>query len=369
MKEILKESIKMHYDNKDYTEVVRDAILCLMNEIRKKSDLQDDDGVNLINKAFSEKKPLIKINKMQTENEKNKQKGINDLSKGIVEYFRNPMSHSKQNYSKEIADALLVIIDKVLLEEIMESKSINSIDDWYLEITSDLSPNTERYAKNLVDSIPKLITLLYKNRGKLKEEKLIIVNELIKKINEDNFLEYCSMIESDLYGNSKEEDIIKILTFVSKRVWDNFSNLSKVKIEDMVLEDIKKCNIFLSDESYGYGLVQKYGNIAAGAKHLINFFSNKREIANYVYKKLVDSIDEDYQFDFIIDVFYEILIQETKPKYDIINSINQRLEYANEPIWYSRLKEKLKNTDTNNEWYISFKGTFFISNDEEELPF
>ena len=91
----------MHYENKDYTEVIRDAILCLMNEIRKKSDLQDDDGVDLINKAFSEKKPLIKINKMQTQTEKNKHRGINDLSKGIVEYFRNPMSHAKQNYSKE----------------------------------------------------------------------------------------------------------------------------------------------------------------------------------------------------------------------------------------------------------------------------
>ena len=79
MKEILKESIKMHYDNKDYTEVVRDAILCLMSEIRKKSDLQNSDGVDLINKAFSEKNPIIKINKMQTETEKNKQKVVKKM--------------------------------------------------------------------------------------------------------------------------------------------------------------------------------------------------------------------------------------------------------------------------------------------------
>ena len=67
MKEILAESIKTHYDNKDYTEVVRDALLCLTTEIRKKSDLKDNDGVDLINKAFSEKQPLIKINKLETE--------------------------------------------------------------------------------------------------------------------------------------------------------------------------------------------------------------------------------------------------------------------------------------------------------------
>lgn len=54
MKDMLKDAIKSHYENKDYTEVVRDALLCLTNEIRKKSDLTDNDGVDLINKAFSE---------------------------------------------------------------------------------------------------------------------------------------------------------------------------------------------------------------------------------------------------------------------------------------------------------------------------
>ena len=213
MNEVLKESIKMHYENKDYTEVIRDAILCLMNEIRKKSDLQDDDGVDLINKACSEKKPLIKVNKMQTQTEKNKHRGINDLSKGIVEYFRNPMSHTKQNHSKEIADALLVIIDKVLLEEIMQSKSINSIEDWYLEVTSELCPNTNRYARNLADNIPnnkvyELIVQLYKNRENLKYEKITIINELIKKLSEEEFTEYCSIIENEIFGKSQEEDIV-----------------------------------------------------------------------------------------------------------------------------------------------------------------
>lgn len=39
MKDIITDSVKSHYDNKDYTEVVRDALLCLTTEIRKKSDL------------------------------------------------------------------------------------------------------------------------------------------------------------------------------------------------------------------------------------------------------------------------------------------------------------------------------------------
>jgi len=169
LKEVLQDSIATHYENKDYTEVVRDALLCLMNEIRKKSDLVDNDGIDLINKAFSENNPLIKINKLETTTDKNKHRGIMDLSKGLIEYFRNPMSHSKQEYSKKVADAILVLLDEVVLEEIVGSKSINSIDDWYLEITNEIFPNTERYAKNFTSNEKKVFLTIKKY---LKKEQI-----------------------------------------------------------------------------------------------------------------------------------------------------------------------------------------------------
>jgi len=100
--EEFEKSIEVHYKKEDYTESIRDALLYLCSEIRKKSDLLDNDGVDLINKAFSEKKPLIKINKLETENDKNIHRGICDLSKGLIEYFRNPMSHTKKNYNKDV---------------------------------------------------------------------------------------------------------------------------------------------------------------------------------------------------------------------------------------------------------------------------
>lgn len=376
MKEVLKESIKMHYDNKDYTEVVRDAILCLMNEIRKKSDLQDNDGIDLINKAFSEKNPLIKINKMQTQTELNKHRGLTDLSKGLIEYFRNPMSHAKQSYSKEVADAILILIDKVILEEIMQSKSLNSIEDWYLEITSDLCPNTERYAQSLVDSIPKnkryeLVVQLYKNRKKVKnEKKYTIIAELLNKLDEDEFSEYCSIIESDIFVESKEEDFIDILTYVSKDVWDKFANLSKIKIEDIVLEDITKCEVYYTDNGFDFDMIQENGNIIVSAKHLIKFFSNKKEIVECIYEKLINSRDNEFCFDFLIENFFELIAQEKVPDYDIINCVNYRIRCSSEPIWQSSFKKKLKTLPASNPWYKMFFEAFNAFNTEDDdLPF
>ena len=346
MNERLKDAIKMHYDNKDYTEVVRDAILFLMNEIRAKSDLQDIDGVELINKAFSEKNPYVKINKMQTNTEKNKQKGVMDLSKGLVEYFRNPMSHSKQHYSKEIANAIVTIVDKVLLKEITNGKNINSVEEWYSEITSNLCPTTKRYAEHLVKSIPKnkryeLLVKLYKNKENIKGDKMVIVDELAEKLSEEEFSKYSSIIETDIYGKNSEEDIVEISRFISKEIWQKFSDFGKIKIEEMMLEDIRKCKMYPEYE-YDWYINREYGNIAIALKHLISKFSNQKDIIKCLSEKLLNCMDKKEVFDNWMDSFSCILALEEKPDKVLVKFINNRIEEKDEPSWYSDLKRELE---------------------------
>ena len=374
MKEILKESIKMHYDNKDYTEVVRDAILCLMSEIRKKSDLQNSDGVDLINKAFSEKNPIIKINKMQTETEKNKQKGVMNMSKGLVEYFRNPMSHSKQNYTKKVADAILVIVDEILLEEISQSKSLNSIEELYLEAINDLSPSTSRYAKIFVNSIPnnkeyELLIELFNNRNELKKEKMIIVNELIKKITKEEFDEYCSNIEKELYGQITEDSIINLLKFISDDVWINLSDFCKTEIEELVFEDINNCKIYIDYYTNEDEIKVEKGNIFDNSLHIINNFSNKIDIYKIIYKKMDESKENEEIFDYYIEKYFKLIINYIEPETDMIQYIENRLSYINDPIWKSSMERCLKEVDISNKWkrQLHIFGLNILKDDE--LPF
>ena len=386
MKELLKESIKTHYENEDYTEVVRDALLCLTSEIRKKSDLTDSDGVDLINKAFSEKQPLIKINKLETTTDKNKHRGIMDLSKGLIEYFRNPMSHSKQEYSKKVADAILVLLDEVILEEIVESKSINSIDDWYLEITNELFPNTERYAQNLVSTIPKnkyyeLSVMLYKNRNNIPKLKDKIIDELVNNLSPEEFKDYCDVIEKDLFGNAQINEIISSLKFLSTNIWKKLSNLTKTKIEDMALEDISKLYI---DFEYDCGdyipTEQQNGYILENSKHILENFSNLQDIINILIEKLtIDSNEflQDYLFD---NYFLLIINNSSKVYYDLIDVINARLRYKNKPLWYNTVKRIIRDLTKDNDWYTSLANGFGLEPldkdqlenleiSQEDLPF
>jgi len=388
LKEVLQDSIATHYENKDYTEVVRDALLCLMNEIRKKSDLVDNDGIDLINKAFSENNPLIKINKLETTTDKNKHRGIMDLSKGLIEYFRNPMSHSKQEYSKKVADAILVLLDEVVLEEIVGSKSINSIDDWYLEITNEIFPNTERYAKNLVSNIPKnkyyeLAVMLYKNRTNITKLKDKIINELVNNLSKEEFKAYCEVIEKDLFGKINENDIISSIKFISTNIWNNLSDLTKSKIEDIALEDISNIEITVEiDFGEYYPSGQINGFILENSLHILENFSNLQDIISVIVNKIINS--NEFLQDYLFEKYFDLIVNKSLIIHDnLIAMINERLRYRNNPTWYSKVKTVIEKLPNDNFWYIncahklgiytntsSSDETFEIGTiSEDELPF
>ena len=386
MKESLKESIKAHYENKDYTEVIRDALLCLTSEIRKKSDLIDSDGVDLINKAFSEKQPLIKINKLETTTDKNKHRGIMDLSKGLIEYFRNPMSHSKQEYSKKVADAILVLLDEVILDEIVKSKSINSIDDWYLEITNELFPNTERYAKNLVSTIPnnkyyELSVMLYKNRNNIPKLKDKIIDELVNNLSPEEFKDYCDVIERDLFGNAQINEIISSLKFLSTNIWKKLSNLTITKIEDMALEDITKLYIDFEYDGGDYiPSEQQNGYILENSKHILENFSNLQDIINILIEKLTIDSNEFLQ-DYLFDNYLLLIINNSSEVYhDLIDVIYDKLGYKNKPVWYNKVKKIVRDLPKDNNWYTCLANGFGLESldkdhlenldiSQEDLPF
>lgn len=371
MKDVLSDAVKSHYNNKDYTEVVRDALLCMTTEIRKKSNLTDDDGVDLINKAFSEKNPLIKINKLSNTTEKNKQAGIRDLSKGLIEYFRNPMSHSKQIYSKRIADAILVLLDDIILDEIIDSKSINNTEDWFLEISNELFPNTERYATSLVSTIPEnkrldLSVMLYQNRDKLTKSKDKVINELLKNLKPEEFKEYCEVIEKDLFGKIDENQIISLLKFITEAIWKNFSELTRTKLEDLILENTKTLEIVdYNDFNEGY-IHYENGTILVNCLHILNLFSNKIDIINILFEKYIDC-NETTQI-FITDNYISIMINENVDiREDFINYIIERLKYRNKPYWYDKIRKTIQNLPKDSKWYMRLHTAFNI--DIEEMPF
>jgi len=78
---------------KNYFHAVLEATKGINERIRTISGLVTD-GAELVNTAFSLRKPIIAINFLKTDTEKSEQKGFSNLLIGLLGAIRNPTAHA-----------------------------------------------------------------------------------------------------------------------------------------------------------------------------------------------------------------------------------------------------------------------------------
>lgn len=83
---------KSLFSSGHYAEAIFAAFKAVNNFIKRKTG-QSLDGKDLMAKAFSESKPIIKINKLTTQSERDKQEGFRFLFMGAMIGIRNPKAH------------------------------------------------------------------------------------------------------------------------------------------------------------------------------------------------------------------------------------------------------------------------------------
>lgn len=75
---------------------------------------KEQDGPSLMRTAFKLDNPIIKLNPLITQSEKDEQQGYCDLFTGAMEALRNPMSHSNIEISKEDAIRKLFFVSMLM---------------------------------------------------------------------------------------------------------------------------------------------------------------------------------------------------------------------------------------------------------------
>jgi len=94
---------------KNYFHAVLEATKGINERIRNMSGLVTD-GADLVNTAFSVKKPIIAINSLKTDTEKSEQKGFSNLLIGLFGAIRNPTAHApKITWPMSEQDALDIL--------------------------------------------------------------------------------------------------------------------------------------------------------------------------------------------------------------------------------------------------------------------
>jgi len=89
----IQEHCEGRYYSRQYSDAILTAYKVVLNEIKEVANIHDLDGKPLIEKAFSLSNPIIKLNDLATQSDKDEQLGFMMLFSGAAVGIRNPKAH------------------------------------------------------------------------------------------------------------------------------------------------------------------------------------------------------------------------------------------------------------------------------------
>lgn len=359
-------AIKSNYQSKNYTGAILDSIYYISELIRDKSGLEAD-GVSLVGNAFSGNNPKIRINKLQTETEKNIQKGVCSILTGIYQSIRNPRSHEKYQDSELEADSIILFVN-YLYTIIDDSKAQFTEDEFLKRVFDDNFVESDYYANLIVKEIPSrrkydVLISVFKLRTNGNMKKLrYFFSALINKISEEELNDFYYFVSEEFRIESHEVAIRAAIQLLPIEQWMMISEVARLRIENIVLKSIK-------DGEYDNGI--KNGSLGTWVNDKISYLTLKQEFIEVLYSKLYSFNTRSTKY--VLFYFWNEISRLSGGKFDIrfVEFINASLKAGFRDV-YESLAEVIDLDNQESIWTIEFEVAFkeYVNDaDDDELPF
>jgi uncharacterized protein (TIGR02391 family) len=371
----LYEKIASDYESGNYTSAIKTAILYISEEIRERTNL-DLDGDQLITKAFSINNPLLKINSLETQTEKDEQTGYMLLFQGMYKAIRNPRNHNLIVDKKKEGESLLIVLN-YMLSVIERARPRFDYKDFLALINDRYFVKTNDYANEIAKTLP-------------KEKILDIVMQLcndIAVLNYRNVPYIVKVLKDEMSGKDKEvffnscntvlgriEDFTKLrayIVFLSSD-WKLLNKAVRLRLIEILLGSLNNFDFKWDTTTDENGNYQNYeyldedGDLCTYLKYLPHEYSN--EFSFITIKSIIDKkmrMGEKYakhilqnihyifcdKNDVIYPAFEDLLIELLGNGYECVYSFLE--SETGEPLY--QYSEKLSNAIKS---YIEVKSAF-----------
>lgn len=318
------QSISKAYEAGNYTHAIVDAMHYLTDILREKSGLQLD-GEKLVNRTLGGDPPMLKINKNQTTTEKNEQKGVADLARGLYSAVRNPRSHHQSGQFGDdlvTADAVIGFIN-YLVGVISGAKGQFIIEEFFARVFDPYFVQSDRYVQLLIEEIPEnryLETLIELYRNKLNgDDRNIpyVVEAILSKLSSDQVADFMNIVSEELKITRNNAEIQANLHILPPRLWSRVEEVARLRIENKVLNSISTGSIVRR------GAQNAEGAVGTWAVDFLVHFNSNYQAAQLLTDKLCDS--GEYGQRYVITYFCTILgslITETSLKWRCITALS-----------------------------------------------
>ena len=350
--------IQKNYEAENYTGAILDAIFKLTDTIRNKTGLEGD-GASLIGQAFGGNDPQIKLSKLQTDSEKDIQKGVQEILRGIYSGIRNPRSHDSMTDDKPSADAIIVFIN-YLLRLIDQSKLRFNEEDFLNRVFDRYYVKTKEYSNLLVLDIPKrqraniaIQTILRRDDGDIYALGYFL-EALFAKLESAELSRVYNIISDELRTTTEYSDIRYLVHICPGQFWDKIEPAVRIRTESILFEDFRNGTYDVETERCGTNgslatwiteeHLKHFGNLVKWTRQAISMMeSNNKEIADYVqhyfWRKICEVNKNDITWP--LENYFSKGLDDNNQR--IINQLKNIIEWEEDHPWWKVFKEELEN--------------------------
>ena len=356
-------AIRSTYDVGNYTGAIIAAIQLLSDLIRNKSGL-DADGQTLAGQAFGGANPIIKLSALRTESERDEQKGVEFLLRGIYTGIRNPRSHELKEDTADTANATIAFVNW-LIRLIEGSKSPFDPDDIIERILDEHFVPTEKYASLIASEVPPrirldvLIRLLEKvTFGKARNAR-VFIGASLPLMDEFEQKQFWDAVSGKLMTSNADGEAMTLVRLASDH-WLMCSEISRLRTENRLLKSLRE------------GKIDSEGRVSKGwpgvrIREIEQTFSMKEDLHKVLSKKL-HSYDKE-QRAYIYKYFMDIVVRlEPTPSETTQRSIIYRLKNKDSDTY--RALCFITEVEEAHPWFVVFKEAFSTFEfQDDDIPF
>lgn len=279
----LVDAIGDRLSNGAYTDAVLAGVRFLSDTLRRVSGTEGD-GAQLVGQVLGGAAPLFALNKLQTIAEKDEQKGIEQLIRGIYQGIRNPRSHEQMADTEEFAIKALTLIDLCL---VYLSRKIEEFDvqGFVARIYDVHFVENSEYAQALVAEVPKskiipVFANAFRNRanGDIKKLKYAF-GALYQLMTHEQMTEAAQIVGDDLRNAVDPHEFAEIFRLLKQECWPLLPEDARMRAENVIIE---ACQSGTHDVRSSY---TKDGLGSWGGR-FGRYFSRREELAQILLTKL-----------------------------------------------------------------------------------
>jgi uncharacterized protein (TIGR02391 family) len=281
-------AIATAYEAENYSHAILEATYYLSALLRERAGV-DGDGATLVGQALGGESPKLKLNPMQTESEKNTQKGFEQILRGIYLGIRNPRSHEQTTDDKATADAVIHFLGYVV-GLLSSSKEAFTIDAFVERVFDAEFVESQRYAELLVAEVPKLrladaLIALFRARRKTELRKLrYLLPAMLGALTPTQMGSYLGVVSEELRTTTDDTAIRTALQMLTPAAWPSLAELPRLRIENKLITGIRNGEVIASGKTTQA--------LATWSNEFLKSFTLKSEAAGALIERL-ENVDPD----------------------------------------------------------------------------